>query len=243
MSTCQACQRDIPLDAKFCGYCGFRLIPISPDDHRRLSAQLAPITREDEFILLTKPKRSSGPHPTDQPRLEIISTPAASAKATPLTPLVPQDFKAPPPRSQHALVKPAPLISRKESIPPSEELQNPCLQLDRRLGRHPLVVEVSYSSEHNFYTGFSENISGGGLFIATRSPAPLGTVLEVTFTVPGLDEPCTAICRVRWVREDDGHSPDLVPGMGLQFAQLDSRARAAVELFLKHRDAIFFDDE
>ncbi|MCC6749821.1 MAG: TIGR02266 family protein [Deltaproteobacteria bacterium] len=112
----------------------------------------------------------------------------------------------------------------------------------RRSRRFPARVEVNYGSEHNFYTGFMENLSGGGLFVATHQPARLDEMVEVTFTVPGLEQACTAICRVRWLREHNPQAPDTVAGMGLEFHELDPEVRAAVELFIRHREPIFFDD-
>ena len=112
----------------------------------------------------------------------------------------------------------------------------------RRYPRFPLRVEVSYGSEHNFFMGFVENVSNGGLFVATHQLVEIGDLFELTFTVPGLDRACTAVCRVRWVREYDPNSPDGVPGMGVQFSQLDPDARAAIELFIQHREPIFYDD-
>ena len=50
--------------------------------------------------------------------------------------------------------------------------------------RIPVEVEVTLSSEHNFFVGWSENISEGGLFIATHQLEPLGTKLELTLVVP-----------------------------------------------------------
>ena len=48
----------------------------------------------------------------------------------------------------------------------------------RQFTRVPFTVEVSVASEHNFFTGFTSNISEGGVFIATDLPPPLGTIVE-----------------------------------------------------------------
>jgi len=110
----------------------------------------------------------------------------------------------------------------------------------RQCGRFPAKVKVGYATEHNFYTGFLENLSSGGLFVATHAPSPIDEVLEVTFSVPGLKRSATAVCRVQWIREYDADMPDMIPGMGLRFIKLGAEASAAVELFIKHRDPIFF---
>jgi uncharacterized protein (TIGR02266 family) len=109
----------------------------------------------------------------------------------------------------------------------------------RRMHRFPIKVEVSYSSAHNFYTGVIENVSSGGIFVATDTPGAIGDEYEVSFTVPGLDKPCTAVCQVRWIREVGGTSAPA--GMGLRFVRLHATTRAAIELFLRHREPILFE--
>ena len=151
---------------------------------------------------------------------------------------------SPPPIPADALAPPEPA-----RMPPgleSDELPTvapPDPQVDHERGckRFPLKVEVGYASEHNFYTGFMENLSSGGLFVATHNPAELGDVVEVTFSVPALHRNCTAMCLVQWTREYNPSMPDMIPGMGLKFVKLDSDARAAVEIFIKHREPIFYD--
>jgi uncharacterized protein (TIGR02266 family) len=108
--------------------------------------------------------------------------------------------------------------------------------------RFPLQVEVTYASEHNFYTGLTSNLSSGGLFVSTHQPAALGDVVEVTFTLPGL-APCTARCEVRWVRVFDPDNLDAPPGLGLRFLELDAHVWSSIGLFIRHREPLFFDDE
>ena len=108
--------------------------------------------------------------------------------------------------------------------------------------RFPLKVGVDYASPHNFYTGFLENISSGGIFIATHELAAIGEALEVTFTVPGLQRECTVVCKVRWLRESGFDNPDAPTGMGCQFEGLDEDVRNAIETFLQNREPIFYDD-
>lgn len=102
-------------------------------------------------------------------------------------------------------------------------------------------VDVNYSSDHNFYTGFLDNISSGGLFVATHAPATIGEELEVQFTVAGLERDCTALCQVRWTRDHNPDFPEFPAGFGCQFLQLDPEVRAALELFIRHREPIFYD--
>jgi uncharacterized protein (TIGR02266 family) len=112
----------------------------------------------------------------------------------------------------------------------------------REASRFPLDIEVTYQSEHNFYTGLASNLSTGGLFIATHRPAARGELIDVRFTLPGLDQACTTRCEVRWSRELPDNA-DFPPGLGLRFIELEPEVRTCIERFLEHREPIFFDDD
>lgn len=115
----------------------------------------------------------------------------------------------------------------------------------RRALRLPVALEVhvTSSSDHNFYTGFTHNISEGGLFIATSHVLPVGTELQFQFRLESDPEPVSLTGIVRWVREP--HSliaPDVPPGMGVQFAELGSAAQTRINRFIeRRRESIFFD--
>ncbi len=109
-----------------------------------------------------------------------------------------------------------------------------------RLG---LQVEVSVNSEHNFYTGFTENISEGGVFIATYNYLPIGTRFKFSFTLPDSEQPIEAIGEVRWVREYSGEDDAGVsPGMGVRFVQIDEADLGRIKRFLQQRDPLFYDE-
>jgi uncharacterized protein (TIGR02266 family) len=221
---CPACQNDIPQDSRFCGLCGFRLAPITSLEHRALSDELiaAQVEAESTPVPLTRPK-AGGTMP--RPRLMPVEPPQTNGFLEDTLP-----------GSSQAAAGPRPAVDALEDTSPSRRDQ-------RDARRFPLKVEVNYTSEHNFYAGFMENMSSGGLFVATHEPASIGDSVEVTFTVPGLNHTCTSVCEVRWLREYNPDAPDTIPGMGLKFTRLDPEARAAVELFVRHREPIFFDDE
>jgi uncharacterized protein (TIGR02266 family) len=108
----------------------------------------------------------------------------------------------------------------------------------RNAPRIDLEVEITFESEHNFYTGFTHNISSGGLFIACHNLRPVGSSLRVRFVLPGLHGPVEADAFVRWVREVG--DPDQ-NGMGVQFEHLPVAVKAAIDRFILQRDSIFFD--
>jgi uncharacterized protein (TIGR02266 family) len=108
----------------------------------------------------------------------------------------------------------------------------------RAARRIDLEVEITFESEHNFYTGFTQNISSGGLFVATHDLKRVGSQLRVRFVIPGLPGPVEADAVVRWVREVG--DPEAY-GMGVQFVNLSAPVQAAIDRFIAQRDSIFYD--
>jgi uncharacterized protein (TIGR02266 family) len=115
---------------------------------------------------------------------------------------------------------------------------------ERRAGgnRLELHAEVTFESDHNFYTGLTQDVSHGGLFLATRYLRRVGEHLQVTFTLPGILEPFQAEAEVRWVR-DRSTDVALPMGMGMRFLNLSRDAQARIAAFVRQRDSLFFDDE
>jgi len=111
----------------------------------------------------------------------------------------------------------------------------------RRYQRKQLETELTFESQHNFYTGFTEDISEGGLFLATYELLPLGSELEVTFTLP-TGQIIKASGLVRWVRDPRDESPGAPPGMGIQFDELLREDRAAIQAFIEARQPLFYEE-
>ena len=107
--------------------------------------------------------------------------------------------------------------------------------------RFGVELDVTVTSEHNFYAGFVENMSVGGIFIATHQLKPVGELLEFSVNLPGVEAPIRGKGHVRWVRvySESSNTP---PGMGLQFESLDANSLQAIEGFLAQREPLFFDD-
>jgi uncharacterized protein (TIGR02266 family) len=111
----------------------------------------------------------------------------------------------------------------------------------RAYARVAVDLDVSLASEHNFYAGFAENLSAGGIFVATHKLLPVGEEIGLTIRLPGIQEPVLGVGEVRWVREYSERS-NVAPGLGLRFVHLAPGCAALVARFLEHRDPIFFDD-
>jgi uncharacterized protein (TIGR02266 family) len=112
----------------------------------------------------------------------------------------------------------------------------------RAFERHDVELEVTLESESNFYLGLTENLSEGGLFIATHMLRPLGTPVAVTLKLPNAPEPIVAHGTVRWIRQYSATS-DTDPGMGVRFEQLTPEQTNVIRNFLGARAPLFHDED
>ncbi|MEL6350110.1 MAG: TIGR02266 family protein, partial [Myxococcota bacterium] len=94
----------------------------------------------------------------------------------------------------------------------------------RRTERLSFHTEVTVSSETNFFMGFSENISEGGLFMATMSPPPVGEMVSL-FVRLNSGEEVEVEGTVRWHRSIG----NTATGCGIQFNHLDDEAKHRFE--------------
>ncbi len=111
----------------------------------------------------------------------------------------------------------------------------------RESPRVDVEAEVTFSSEENFYQGFSENISEGGLFLITFATRRCGEVITVRFSLPGIERPIEARAEVRWLRSPDWER-GVNPGIGVRFIDLSDADREAIERFAARREPLFYDD-
>lgn len=111
----------------------------------------------------------------------------------------------------------------------------------REHSRFHVDLDVTVGSDHNFYAGFAENLSSGGVFIATHKLKPTGSKIELSINLPdGIT--LQAEGEVRWIRVFNELS-DTPPGMGVKFTNLSSASVAVIQSFLARREPLFFDDE
>jgi uncharacterized protein (TIGR02266 family) len=111
----------------------------------------------------------------------------------------------------------------------------------REHSRFSVDLDVTVDSDHNFYAGFAENLSAGGVFIATHKLKPVGSKIELSINLPDGAE-LRAEGEVRWIRVFNEQS-DTPPGMGVRFNDLAPASVTAIQNFLARRDPLFFDDE
>lgn len=96
-------------------------------------------------------------------------------------------------------------------------------------------------TDHNFYTGLTQDISSGGIFVATSIMYRVGDRLRIRFSLPGRPQPIEAEAEVRWVRDPRAMKTDSPEGIGLRFVELPSDAKSEISEFLSRRDSLFYD--
>ncbi len=112
----------------------------------------------------------------------------------------------------------------------------------RDTDRLDVELSITVESESNFFAGFSENISEGGIFIATHDYKPMGTRVAVQFSLPDMGPAIHVTCEVRWVREYNPLVPDMIPGMGLCFEGLTEQDQRRIQHFCQQlREPLFMD--
>ena len=115
----------------------------------------------------------------------------------------------------------------------------------RAAERFDLEVKVDLESDHNFYTGLTQNISSGGLFIATHHLRRIGDRITLKFTLPGSAKVLEVETEVRWIRENTAllQAGESGTGMGVRFINLSVETQAAINAFVTSRESLYYDDE
>jgi uncharacterized protein (TIGR02266 family) len=133
-------------------------------------------------------------------------------------------------------VPPAPVVAGTRRITPDYAGR------ERRGGwaaRVPVETDIGLLSDSHFYTGVSQDLSSGGVFVATYHPRPPGTLVTVCFVLPD-GHAVEAGGVVRWVRNATDDAP---PGMGVAFQQLADGDLRAIEHFCAEREPVNYPDD
>lgn len=109
----------------------------------------------------------------------------------------------------------------------------------RATPRISLEAQVTFSSDTNFYAGFSGDVSNGGIFVVTPTLLDLGTEVALNFTLPG-GEAIKAHGVVRWRREASPNKPKSVQGLGIEFVNMSEEQWTAIFRFTAERDPMLF---
>ena len=108
----------------------------------------------------------------------------------------------------------------------------------RSFSRLATRLNVRWSSAGDFLAAWSENISRGGVFVATRNPPPLRAIVELQLELPDGGPPARTRAEVvQRATVEEARASGRIAGAGLQFIDSDSEFRrrldACIETLLK----------
>jgi uncharacterized protein (TIGR02266 family) len=101
----------------------------------------------------------------------------------------------------------------------------------------PVRVRLRYAAFETFIEKFAPNVTRGGLFLASRTPRPVGEVFQFEVQLAGGEVALSGDGKVTWVREFDPAAPNKPHGMGVQFLRLDAPSREVVNQMLARKAA------
>jgi uncharacterized protein (TIGR02266 family) len=110
-----------------------------------------------------------------------------------------------------------------------EQMAAPDPRKDRRA---PVSLKVRFKSAtvDEFIEQYAKDISRGGIFIKSKKPMPVGTLLKFEFQLKDESRLIHGVGRVVWKREEfEAESSEHPPGMGIKFIKMDPASRTMVD--------------
>ncbi len=96
-------------------------------------------------------------------------------------------------------------------------------------------INISFKKANDFFKAYIANLGEGGLFIHTTKNLPVGSLLDLEFSLPDSNQAITTKGKVVWVRPQDMSTEKMPPGMGIQFIDMSPKDNE----LLKHYIAQF----
>ena len=129
-----------------------------------------------------------------------------------------------------------PVIPPRTPVASTSSTQN---DASKRAPRRDVEMSLSFEialdsgSEHNFYTGLTNNISEGGVFIATTQILDIGTKIKFPLALPSMLEAEQVEGVVRWVRREGRSEANVPSGIGIQFTQISEKLKARINEYIR----------
>ena len=102
----------------------------------------------------------------------------------------------------------------------------------RKFPRADIMLKVRYRHAKDFLADYTENISAGGVFIATEEQFEMGTELDFEVSFPGLLDPIPLKGVVKWCRP--ARSAEEPAGIGIQFAAEEAVGKGPLAQLVTH---------
>ncbi len=117
-----------------------------------------------------------------------------------------------------------------------DESDNPQGSENRR--KHPrvplqLLVQYRFDTFEDFLAEYSVDLSSGGMFVRTTTPREEGSFIYLQFALRDGLRLIEGLGKV--VRVNPPGDPDRVPGMGIEFVNLDPDSQALIDEIITKR--------
>ena len=111
------------------------------------------------------------------------------------------------------------------------------------VGEHekaPISAEVTYVVDKQPHKGYAYVISEDDMYMKVDHLSPVGTTVNIIFSIAGISENIEAECEVVWTTEgrDDLH-PQIAPGMAMNFNTISSKDAGAIATYVDLANSIF----
>src|SRR4051794_34142800 len=97
----------------------------------------------------------------------------------------------------------------------------------------PVRVRLRHTDLDSFIERFAPNVTRGGIFLASRTPRPVGEVVAFEVQLAGGQVALSGAGKVMWIKEFDPAQPQRPHGMGVQFVRIDPGSRETLNRMLK----------
>jgi uncharacterized protein (TIGR02266 family) len=117
------------------------------------------------------------------------------------------------------------LLARRRAVQPTSQ------PVERRtFARAPARFSIRWSSKREFLAAYAENISRGGVFMATENPPPLREVIELQLDLPDGEPPARTQAEVvQRTTVEEARASGRVAGAGMQFIGADDEFRRRLD--------------
>ena len=101
----------------------------------------------------------------------------------------------------------------------------------------PLRIRLRFASFDALIDKFAPNVTRGGVFLASRTPLPIGSTFAFEIQLAGGEVALAGDGKVTWVKAFDPTAPQKPHGMGVQFLRLDNPSRELLNKILARKAA------
>jgi len=108
----------------------------------------------------------------------------------------------------------------------------------RKTPRVPVNILIQYQTPDQFFQDYIKNVSLGGLFIETESPLPVGTKLNIPFSLPEMKNPIITDGIVVHAMKVGKKAKPAAGGMGIRFSDLNNKCKQSLESYLQRHGGL-----